>query len=320
VATETEIEQLFASLALRLDEIRKRDAPQRTGGNVGCLLMALPFAAAVGVLPLLKDPDIAEMLWGWPLVVAPVIGVVSFLVGRKLQRPWGDVSAEQSVEATDVARQPLAALLLPGATFSFGPIGFTSYHPSLLMVRGAGASHAARIEGRMLGLPIRIDELGLDFDAARPAHWMAEVELPFVLDGHLRIHRRTMMTPGAGLFWNDGFDRLEDESRRLGSGWKVEQAPLGVGTDEGVGTAPPGAIPPTVLLTEGLFAVLRDRQDIWIAATARRLWIFVERSIMAFESSVPSQGDVPRWKRAAVAMQDVEAVTREVLAAAGVRS
>jgi hypothetical protein len=317
LATEADVEQLFASLAPRLDEIRKHDAPHRTGANLGCLLMALPFVAAIAALPLLKDPDIAEMLWGWPLIVAPVIGAVSFYAGRKLQQPWANVSAEQSARGAEVALQPLAALLLPGATFTHAPIRFSSYHPSLLTARGSGSSHSARIQGRLLGVPIRIDELGLGHDAARPAHWMAEVELPFVLDGHVRIHRRTMTTPG--FFWNDGFDRLEDESRRLGSGWKVEQGPLGVGTDEGVGPAPPGAISPSVLLTEGLYALLRDRQDIQVAATARTLWIFVERSIMAFDAQVPGLGDLPRWKKAAVAMHDVEAVTRAVLAAAGVR-
>jgi hypothetical protein len=317
MATEADVEQLFASLAPRLDEIRRRDAPQRTGGNLGCLLMALPFAAAVGVVPLLMEPDIAEWLWGWPLIVAPALGAVSFYAGRKLQQPWADVSARQGTDGAAVALQPLAALLLPGATYTFAPIPFSSYHPSLLTARGSGASHARQIAGRLLGVPVRIDELGLDFDAARAAHWMAEVELPFVLDGHVRIYRRTKMTPG--LFWNDGFDRLEDESRRLGSGWKVEQGPLGVGTDEGVGPAPPGAIPPAVLLTEGLLAVLRDRPDIQVAATARTLWVYVVRSIMAFDSQVPSQYDLPRWKKAAVAMQDVELVTREVLAAAGVR-
>jgi hypothetical protein len=320
MATEVEVEQLFESLRPRIAEINARDVPLRTGGNLGCLLMVLPPAAAVGTLMLLKDPRMVTLLWGWPLLVAPLVGVAVFVFGFRMWRPWATVSGVMRDEADTVLRQPLAALLLPGATFTRERMLVSGYHPSLLLSnpRGAHATTCGRIGGRLLGQPVQIDEVSGSFDADLPTCWLVRVELPFVLAGHLRIQRWTMATPG--IFWRKEFERLEDESRRLGRGWNVELGPLGVGTEEGLAAPPPGSVPPGVLLTEGLFAVLRDREDVQLAATGRTLWILVVRRLAAFDHQVPDVEDVHRWKKSVTAMQDVEAVTREVLAAGGVRA
>jgi hypothetical protein len=319
VATEADVEQLFEALRPRIAEIKGRDAGLRTGGNLGCLLMVLPFAAAIGILMMLKDPKIGAALWGWPLLVAPVIGIVVFYVGFKMWRPWATVSGVMREEADTVLRQPLAALLLPGATFSRERMMVSGWHPSLLLSNPKG-SHSAgcgRITGLLLGQPVQIDEIAGSFDADLPACWLARVELPFVVAGHLRVHRRTMATPG--IFWRDAFEPLEEEARRLGRGWNVELGPLGVGTEDGIASPPPGSVPTAALLTPGLVAVLRDREDIQVAVTARTLWILVHRQLAAFDFQVPDLEDVHRWKKAVPAMQDVELVTHEVLAAAGVR-
>lgn len=320
MATEADVEQLFESLRPRIEEINRRDVPHRTGGNLGCLLMVLPFAAAIGLLVKLQDPAWAGVLWGWPLLVAPVVGIVVFYVGFKIWRPWATVSGRQRDEADTTIRPALAALLLPGSTFTRERMMVSGYHPSLLLSnpRGMHASSCGRIAGVLMGQPITVDEIAGSFDADLPDCWLAKVELPFVVAGHLRIQRWTMTTPG--VFWRDGFERLEDDSRRLGRGWNVELAPLGVGTDEGAVAPPAGSVPPAALLTDGLFAVLRDRADVHLAATGRTLWIIIERQTLAFDFQVPNLEAVRRWKKAAVAMQDVEAVTREVLAAAGGRA
>jgi hypothetical protein len=320
VATEVEVEQLFESLRPRIAEINARDVPHRTGGNLGCLLMVLPFVAAVGTLMLLKDPPMAARLWGWPLLVAPVIGVAVFVYGYKIWRPWATISGVQREEADAALRQPLAALLLPGATFTRERLLVSGYHPSLLLSnpQGTHSLPLGRIDGRLFGQPVQIDELRGSFDSDVPACWLVRVELPFVVAGHLRIHRWTMTTPG--ILWREDFERLEDDSRRLGRGWNVELGPLGVGTAEGFAAPPPGSVPPRVLLTDGLFAALRDRQDVRLAAAGRTLWILVDRQLVAFDHQVPDLEDVHRWKKAVPAMQDVEAVTGEVLAAATVRS
>ena len=319
MATEADVEQLFESLRPRIAEILGRDAPLRTGGNLGCLLMVLPFAAAIGILMMLKDPRVAAALWGWPLLVAPVIGVAVFYFGFKTWRPWATVSGRQREEADATIRPALAALLLPGSTFTRERMSVSGFHPSLLLSnpRGVHISSCGRIAGVLLEQPVAIDEVRGSFDADLPDCWLAKVELPFVVAGHLRIQRWTMATPG--LFWRDGFEPLEDDSRRLGRGWNVELAPLGVGTDEGVVAPPAGSVPPGTLLTDGLFLVLRDRPDIRLAATGRTLWILVHRQTLAFDFQIPDLEAVHRWKKAAGAMQDVEAVTREVLAAGGVR-
>ena len=319
MATEVDVDQLFESLRPRIAEILGRDVPHRTGGNLGCLLMVLPFAAAIGVLMMLKDPKLGAALWGWPLLIAPVIGVAVFVSGFKMWRPWAAVSGLQREEADTALRKPLAALLLPGATFSRERWTRSGYDPSLLLARvnGAHSTPSGRIAGLLLGQPVQIDEVRGDFDSNLPACWLVRLELPFVVAGHVRIHRRTMTTPG--IFWRDDFERLEDDSRRLGRGWHVELGPLGVGTEEGIASPPPGSVPPAVVLSAGLFTVLRDREDIQIAATARTLWILVERPLIAFDFQVPDLEDAHRWKKAAVAMQDVEDVTREVLAAASLR-
>lgn len=320
MATDADVAQLFESLRPRIAEIKGRDVPHRIGGNFGCLLMVLPFVACIALLVAMQKPEGAALLYGWPLLAVPAAGVVSFIVGWKIWRPWATVSGVQREEADTALRRPLAALLLPGATFTRERLTLGGYHPSLLLARvnGAHSTPSGRIAGLLLGQPVQIDEVRGDFDANLPACWLVRVELPFVVAGHVRIHRRTMATPG--IFWDDAFERLEDESRRLGRGWHVELGPLGVGTDEGIASPPPGSVPPAVLLAAGLFTVLRDREDVRIAATARTLWILVERPLIAFDFQIPDLEDAHRWKKAAVAMQDVEDVTREVLAAASVRA
>lgn len=319
MATDVDVEQLFESLRPRIEEIHKRDAPHRTGGNLGCLLMVLPFAAAVGILMMLDKPDTAATLWGWPLLVAPVIGIVVFYVGFKIWRPWATVSGRQREEADATIRPALAGLLLPGSKFTRERMTVSGYHPSLLLAnpRGVHLTSCGRIAGVLLGAPVQIDEVSGSFEADLPACWLVELDLPFVVAGHLRIQRWTMTTPG--VFWRDAFERLEDESRRLGRGWNVELAPLGVGTEEGIAPPPPGSLPPGALLTDGLYAVLRDRVDVRLAATGRTLWIIVERQLLAFDFQIPDLEAVHRWKKAALAMQDVEAVASQLLAAGSVR-
>jgi hypothetical protein len=303
VATEAEVAQLFESLRPRIAEIKGRDAGKRGGGNFGCLLMGLPFAAALGMV---MKPEVVTALRGWPLLVGPVIGVAVFYVGLKMWRPLHAANRAQRAEADRVLLQPLAALLLPGATFTRAPIMLSRYHPSLLMPRPEGVTSTSC--GRIEGLLLASGHMG--------ARWVVRIDLPFVLAGHVRIHRRTKLDPGR--FWREGFEPLEEESRRLGA--HVEMGPLGLGSEEGLAAPPPGAVPPGAVLTDGLFDVLRECPDVSVAAAGRTLWIVIEREIHAFDDRVPDEGQVDRWHQAAIAMQDVEDVTREVLAAAGVRN
>ena len=170
MATEVEVEQLFESLRPRIAEIKGRDVGLRGGGNLGCLLMVLPFAAAVGILMMLNDPGASKALWGWPLLAAPVIGVVVFIVGWKLWRPWSSANGAQRAEADSALRQPLAALLLPGATFTRASIMLSRYHSSLLMPRpdGVTSTSCGRIEGQLLGRPVKIDEMLLQSGRNKP--------------------------------------------------------------------------------------------------------------------------------------------------------
>lgn len=314
MATEAEVAQLFESLRPRIAEIKGRDLGKRGGGNFGCLLMALPFAGALGMV---MKPEVVTALWGWPLFVAPMIGIAVFYAGFKMRQPWAAAHSAQRAEADDALLQPLAAVLLPGATFTRAPIILSRYHPSLLMPRpdGVTSTSGGRIEGPLLGRPIRIDELLLT-SGHMGARWVVRIDLPFVLAGHVRIHRRTKLDPGR--FWREGFEPLEEESRRLGA--HVEMGPLGIGSEEGLAAPPPGAVPPGAVLTRGLFGVLGERRDVSVAAAGRTLWIVIEREIHAFDDRVPDEGHVDHWRKAVAAMQDVEAVTREVLAAAGVRN
>jgi hypothetical protein len=309
VASDIEVEQLFESLRPRIAEIKGRDVQHKTGGNLGCLLMVLTFGAAICVLTL---PAVSAALSGWPLLIVPAIGVAVFYSGFKLWRRWFAVSAGQREEADSALLQPLATLLLPGATFTRASLMVSGYHPSLLMPHpdGVTATSCGRIDGHLLGRPVEIEErlMGDNVGAA----WVVRVDLPFALAGHVRIHRRKKFDPG--LFWREGFEPLEDESRRLGA--HVELGPLGIGTKEGIAAPPRDSLPPHVVLTDALFMVLREHPDLWCAVTAHTLWIVLERPIHAFDSRVPDADDIKHWKKAAVAMRDTEAVASAILEAA----
>lgn len=320
MATEAEVEQLFESMRARGAEIATRDAPQRTGGNLGCLMMLAALGGGVGLVVALGEANLGAHLWGWPTLVVVAVLLGSFVVGWKIGAPWFTANSDQRGEADRVLLRPLAALLLPGATFTRAQVTWSRVNPSLLLPepRGVAVRNVGRIEGRLFGHALTIDETRSDFDDHLPRCWIVRLELPFVLAAHLRVHRRTWAD--AGRFWEQGFEKLDEDGARLGPGYKVEVAPLGIGTDEGVAATPPGAVPPGVLLTDELFGVLRARPHVSLAVAGRTLWMIVEDVALAFDSQVPAPDDLKKWKHAAVSMQDVEAVTRAVLAAASVRA
>lgn len=320
MATEADVERFFESMLPKITEIKGRDAGTRVGGNLGCALMLLALAGAVGLIMTLNDSSAAaQALRGWPLVAVIVAGAGVFYLGFKLWRPWFTASSGQREEADRVLLPALADLVLPGATFTRASITLSGYHPSLVIPRPDGVllTHCGRLEGPLLGRSVTIDELRGGYDNNMGAYWMVRVELPFVVGGHVRMRKPGVLDPG--FYWNDGFERHDGEERRLGPGWRLELAPLGAGTPEGVVAPPPGAVPPEAMLTDGLFALLRERPDMRVATTGRDLWIVVERSILAFDSQVPGRDDLPRWKKAVPALEDIAAVTREVLAAGGGR-
>jgi hypothetical protein len=164
-------------------------------------------------------------------------------------------------------------------------------------------------------------------DVSIPSCLLVQVELPFAVAGHLRVrHRRgrfllepleDALIPGE--FREEGFDPLEPEAARLGRDFRCGWAPLGTDTTATTPATTDG-LSPRVLLTDRLIEFLRTNHDVMVAIVGRSLWIILTRRLEAFERRVPTAEDLRHWQEAWEAVRDVELVTREVLAAARVRT
>jgi hypothetical protein len=164
-------------------------------------------------------------------------------------------------------------------------------------------------------------------DVSIPSCLLVQVELPFAVAGHLRVrHRRgrfllepleDALIPGE--FREEGFDPLEPEAARLGRDFRCDWAPLGTDTTATTPATTDG-LSPRVLLTDRLIEFLRTNHDVMVAIVGRSLWIILTRRLEAFERRVPTAEDLRHWQEAWEAVRDVELVTREVLAAARVRT
>ena len=88
-------------------------------------------------------------------------------------------------------------------------------------------------------------------------------------------------------------------------------AALGVGLVEPA-PLPSGGLHPDVLLTEALFEELRVGGDIDVGATARTLWLFIPRSIRAFDSQSGIPSDVNAWHRLSKAWHEAARAVREI--------
>jgi hypothetical protein len=326
MASAQELADLFASVSRRIAEIRERSQATAQGSHLGCLLVVLPILAFI-LLSALK-PAVTPSWYGWLVLAVCVAGVASVVAGWKVSAPARRVQEAQWEETERAVLQPLTGLLLPGATFSRTTTFLPKDHPSLLLPRLRQALRAhSRIEGRMLGRPVRMDVVWATGDHDIPSCLFAQVEMPFAVAGHLRIRHsgsRFLLEPLEnalipGNFRKEGFAPLEADAARLGRGFRCDWAQLATDT-----TAPDAApalegLSPRVLLTDRLFDFLRANLDVMVAAVGRSLWIVVTRRMEAFESRVPTADDLELWQKAAAAVRDVELVAREVLAAASVR-
>jgi hypothetical protein len=323
MATDQQIEELFDSVRGRIADITSRTRKYSGRGNVGCALMVLPILGVIGLLVASQDVSPvspSRFWWFWLGVLVAV--VVCFRIGWKLWLPWSRSNSALQDETDDALIRPLVEALVPGGTFSRPTITTSGFHSSLLLPRQEKGSvrvaKQSRVEGRIGEMPVVIDEIEGAFDANVDEGWIARVELPFAIDGHLRIWVPRGFWKGWAE-WTDGFEKMTDATARLGAPYTVDVAPIGTGPETASATASPGAHPPDVVCANSLFDALRARPDVRMAVADRTLWIVLPRPLRVFASHIASPDDLATWKKAAVAMRDIETIAREVLAAPGAR-
>jgi hypothetical protein len=325
MASAQELADLFAAVSPRIAEIRERSKATDRGSHFGCLLWLLPVLAII-LLSALK-PAVTPPWYGWLVLAVCLAGVASVGAGWKVSEPSRRVQQAQFEETERVLLQPLTGLLLPGATFSRQTDFLPEYHPSLLLsrIRGASRPHT-RIDGRLLGLPVRMEVFRAMPDDDHPSCLFVQVEMPFAVTGHLRIRhgkaRFILETVEDALVQNfreEGFEPLEPERTRLGRGFRCDWAPGATDPTAPDAPTPADALPPRAVLTDRLLEFLGTNEDVMFAVVGRSLWVVVTRQLEVFERRVPTMDDLPLWQKAAFAVADVELVAREVLAAGSVR-
>jgi hypothetical protein len=325
MASAQELADLFAAVSPRIAEIRERSKATDRGSHFGCLLWLLPVLAII-LLSALK-PAVTPPWYGWLVLAVCLAGVASVVAGWKLSAPASRVQQAQFEETERVLLQPLAELLVPDAAFSRNTDFLPTYHPSLLLsrIRGAARPHS-RIEGQLLGLPVRMDVFRATGDDDISSSLFAQVELPFAVAGHLRIRHgkarfilETVEDALVPSFREEGFEPLEPERTRLGRGFRCDWAPGAIDATAPDAPTPADALPPRAVLTDRLLEFLGTNEDVMVAIVGRSLWVIVTRQVEVFERRLPTVDDLALWQKAAFAVADVELVAREVLAAGSAR-
>jgi hypothetical protein len=301
---------ILLSARARTAELQRAYDASAAGGNRGCLMMLASGAMAVGAIVLAfgapRVPAVFLFL-GVVLLAAVIVG----LAGWRTWSPWSEANGVLQDGTDDALIRPFVERLVPGAVFTRPKVVTSRYHPSLLFQepRGTGWMSQGRIEGRIAGLPAVLDEVEGSSNRTVDEGWIARFELPFAVDGHLRI--RVPKDLGEHAVWREGFRPLTHETGRLGTAHVIEIAPLGIGMDDGA--APPtGGLHPDALLTDALFEQLRASGDIDVAATARTLWVAVPRSIRAFGAQSGIPPDLKAWHRVVRAWHEAVRAIREI--------
>lgn len=302
---------ILTSARARTADLQRAHDATAAGGNLGCLMLLASGALALGAIALaIAAPRVLAVF----LVVAVAL-VVALIVGRigwRKWSPWSGANAALQDGTDDALIRPFVEHLVPGATFT-RPREITSrYHPSLLFQepRETGWMPQGRIEGRIAGLPAVLDEVRASSNRNVAEGWVVRLELPFAVDGHLRI--RVPKKLGEHAVWREGFRPLADETARLGTTHEIDVAPLGTGPDVDGASLPANGLHPDALFTEALFERLRACGDIDVAATAHTLWVAVPRSIRAFDRQSGIPPDLKAWHRLAQAWHDAVRATREI--------
>jgi hypothetical protein len=309
-ADDRVFDAILLSARDRTADLQRAHDATAAGGNLGCLMVLVAAALTVGGIVLaigaLEEP---KYLFGAAgvLIVAGIVG----RVGWRRWSPWSEADGALRNRTDDVLIRPFVEHLMPGATFSRPLVTSSGYHPSLLLVRveGAAASTHSTVEGSIAELPALLEEVHGSFDADIHGGWLLRLELPFAVDGHLRI--RAPKSVDEHKRWVDGFEPLDEATARLGTRHTIDVAPLGVGTDAPA-SLPAGGLHPDVLLTDAVFEWLRASGDIDVAATGRTLWLFVPRPIRAFDSQSGIPSDINSWRRLTKEWHDAVRTIREI--------
>jgi hypothetical protein len=304
-------EAILVSAQARTAGLQGAHDSTTSGGSLGCLLMLAAGAASVGVTFMaIGAPKVPSVLILVTIVLAVSAGV-GWVGWRKWSR-WSEARGALQDRTDDVLIRPFVERLVPGATFSRPSVITSQYHPSLLFQkpRGASGGDRPRVEGRLAGLPAVLDEVRGNFDANIDGGWIVRLELPFAVDGHLRV--RVPKSLGEHTVWREGFRPLAHETARLGTAHEIDVAPLGTGPDVDAASLPAGGLHPDALLTDALFERLRASADIDVAAAGRTLWLSLPRHIHAFDGQSGIPPDLRSWQQLAAAWHKAVQAIREI--------
>ncbi|MET0556008.1 MAG: hypothetical protein ABW221_23415 [Vicinamibacteria bacterium] len=316
-ADDRVFDAILLSARARTADLQRAHDATASGGNLGCLTMLASIAIGIGAVTMAVG-GMTSAIGGSQillvfLVVAVMLGVavIVWRIGWRKWSPWSGANAALQSGTDDALIRPFVQHLAPGATFSRPLVTSSGYHPSLLLARveGAAAQQHSTVEGSIAGLPAVLEEVHGSFDADIHQGWLLRFELPFAIDGHLRI--RAPKSVDEFKRWVDGFEVVEDATARLGTRHTIDVAPLGVGMDSPP-SLPAGGLHPDVLLTEALFERLRVSGDIDVAATGRTLWLFVPRNIRALDSQAGIPPDINSWHRLTRTWHDAVRTIREI--------
>jgi len=317
--TDAEIDAFFSGLASRRDELARRYRAGwplgLAGCGIGCLLPIGLLLAFIGF----RDRWQGHPLYTTGTVAACLVALASLGIGLALYQRAQRIYEPVDAAVTADLLAPLAAFLVPGATLErHGLEDSVEWRPSLLFPRAAHPhEHAvSRVTGRLAGLPTAIDEMLIRFrndsDSSTFTGWVARLELPFTVGGHVRV--RIPARGYGSLMWNEGFEPMPDAQARLGTRHEIDAAAPGV-APEGAEGATASGVPVDVLLTDALFGLLQARPRMQLAATGRTLWVAVQR-MRVFE---PRSGVVlfgkDAGRQAAADIADLEAIAREIVRA-----
>ena len=322
--TEAEIDAFFSGLEPRRDELARQYRAgwplSLSGCGVGCLVPIGLLFAFIGF----RDRWSEHPLYTTGVVSAWVVALACAGIGialyRRAQRIYQPIDAAVNAELM----QPFAAFLLTGGTLEHPALeACVEWRPSLLFTRHAHAHQnaAARVTGRLAGLPAVLDELRIRHrnhkNSGAFTGWVVRVELPFAVGGHLRA--MILPYPFRSPMWNEGFDRLTDAEARLGPPYEVDGAAPGV-TPEGAAEPTSSGVPMDALLSDGLVEQLRAGGRMQLAAAGRTLWVTVPHLRVLDARSGTAAFGGRDGRRALAAIADVEAIVREVVRAGSARA